>query len=132
MQKMILLIDDDQEELLILDRAFEMAGLPYSCIWAGGLDRARQLLKEVLPDYIFIDYNMPIMNGIECIEQVRKEPGIDKVPIIMYSTEISEETRTKALAKGATSCIQKPGSIAALIKSLLKALGEYKLLPGFN
>lgn len=132
MQKMILLIDDDKEELFILDQAFQLAGLPYSCVWASGLDRANQLLKEILPDYILIDYNMPKTNGIDCLEKVRNMPGIDKVPIGMYSNHISEETRRQAMAKGASFCIQKPGSIAALIKSLTKFMGGVNLLPGFK
>lgn len=132
MQKMILLIDDDKEELLILDQAFQMAGLPYSCVWASGMDRARQLLKEILPDFILIDYNMPVTNGIECLEQVRNLPGIDKVPIAMYSSYISDETRTQAMARGASFCIQKTPSISLLITSLRKTLGEGKLLPSLG
>ncbi|MBO9563878.1 MAG: response regulator [Niastella sp.] len=128
MQKMIMLIDDDEEELLILDQAFQIAGLPYSCVWAGTLDRARQLLKEVLPDYIFIDYNMPKINGIECLEQVRREPGVDKVPIIMYSSDFSETVRLQALSKGAITCIQKTASLQMLTQYLRKILGETKLL----
>jgi DNA-binding response OmpR family regulator len=132
MQKMILLIDDDQEELLILDQAVQQAGLPFSCVWASGLDRARQLLREIMPDYIFIDYNMPKANGIECLEQVRRVPGIDKVPIIMYSSEITESVRLQALRNGATNCIQKTASIQMLIKFLRKIVGEGNLLPSFR
>jgi CheY-like chemotaxis protein len=129
MQKMIMLIDDDEEELLILDQALQLAGLPYSCVWASTLDRARQLLQEVLPDYIFIDYNMPKINGIECLEQVRNEPGIDKVPIIMYSSDFSETTRLQALSKGATGCLQKTASLKTLTQHLMKIVGEADLLP---
>lgn len=132
MQKMILLIDDDQEEMLILDEALQMAGLPFSCVWANGWDHARQLLKEIMPDYIFIDYNMPRINGIECLELVRRVPGIEKVPIIMYSSEISESTRSQALTRGATNCIQKTASLQMLTKYLLKVMGESKLLPSFR
>lgn len=129
---MILLIDDDKEELLILDQAFKVGGLPYSCVWAGGLERAFQLLNEVLPDYILIDYNMPKANGIECLEQVRNLPGIDKIPIVMYSSHLSEENRRQALDKGAAGYIQKTSSLLQLIKSLKKALGEGKWLPSFS
>ena len=126
-----MLIDDDHDELIILDQAFQQAGMPFSCVWASGWDRARQLLTQIKPDYIFIDYNMPKINGIECLEKVKLVPGVDKVPIIMYSSDFSESTRLQAFAKGATSCIQKTPSIQMLIKYLRRIVGECKLLPSF-
>jgi CheY-like chemotaxis protein len=127
MQKIILLIDDDEEEFFILNQAFQMAGIPNYCLWANSAERALQLLQEVLPDFVFIDYNMPKVNGLACLEQVRSLPNLSKVPVIMYSNHISQEIITQALAKGALF-IQKPDSLLKLAHYLINTIGEGKLL----
>lgn len=128
MQKMILLIDDDQEELHILSHALQVAGLPHTCVWAIDAERAEKLLQEILPDFIFIDYNMPRANGIDCLEQIRHIQAIQGVPIIMYSNSLDETIRAQAMLKGATGCMEKPGSFSKLVEYLTKILGEGKLL----
>jgi len=127
MQKLILLVDDDPDEYYILNQAFQLAGIPSYCMWANDAERAQTLLQQVLPDFIFIDYNMPRINGITCLEQIRQIPNLDKVPVIMYSNYISDETVSKALASGA-SCMQKTGSLLQLVQHLIRIMGEGKLL----
>lgn len=128
MQKMILLIDDDQEELHILSHALQVAGLPHSCVWAIDVERAEKLLQEILPDYIFIDYNMPKVNGIDCLQQIRRIRGMQDVPMILYSSAIDERIRFLAMSNGASSCIEKPNSVARLVEYLTRIMGEGKLL----
>lgn len=127
-QKMILLIDDDQEEFHILNHALQVAGLPHSCIWANGIERATQLLCEVLPDYIFIDYNMPKENGLACLEKIRKIKAIQDVPVVFYSNSIDETTRLQARERGASFCMEKPNSLSKLVANLIDIMGEGKLL----
>lgn len=127
MQKLILLIDDDQEELFILRQAIEMAGLSHYCVWAENMMRAEKLLQEVLPDLILIDFNLPLMNGLACLEKIRKMDFLNQVPIVIYSKNIDEVTRKIADAQGA-SCVEKPASILQLIQYLIKISGEGKVL----
>jgi CheY-like chemotaxis protein len=127
MQKLILLIDDDQEELIILRQAIEMAGLSHYCIWAENMERAEKLLSEVMPDLILIDFNMPIMNGLACLEKIRKMDNFHRVPIVIYSSSIDDRTRKLADAQGA-SCVEKPTSILQLIQYLKKISEEGKVL----
>lgn len=130
---MILLIDDDQEELHILSQALQVAELPHSCVWAMDTERAAKLLKEeILPDYIFIDYNMPKENGIACMQQIRKIENIQEVPIILYSNTINEMTRKEALSKGASFCLEKPGSFSKLVEHLIRIMGEGNLIPSLK
>jgi CheY-like chemotaxis protein len=119
MDKLILLIDDDAEELMILQETFELAGLYVDCRWACGCDHALQLLQEVRPDYIFLDYNMPGKNGLECLMAIRQLKKLDEVPVVMYSTTINENTKTTALQKGARYCLEKGGSLKKLAERLL-------------
>jgi CheY-like chemotaxis protein len=127
MEKIILLIDDDEEEFFILNQAFQIAGIPNYCLWANSAERAQQLLQEILPDIVFIDYNMPKANGIACLEQLRKLPNISKVPVIMYSSDIRQEVITQARSKGILF-MQKQDSLLKLAHHLINTFGEGKLL----
>jgi DNA-binding NtrC family response regulator len=127
MQKLILLIDDDEEEFFILNQAFQMAGIPSYCMWANSAERAQKLLQEVMPDFVFIDYNMPRVNGIACLEQMRSLSNMRKVPVIIYSNHIDQQVIEQALSKGALS-MQKPDSMLKLAKQLINIIGEGKLV----
>jgi CheY-like chemotaxis protein len=127
MQKLILLIDDDQEELFILQKAVEMAGLNHYCLWADSMTRAEKLMQEIMPDLILIDYNMPFTNGLDCLDKIRKMDLFHQVPIAIYSNSIDDRTRRLADAQGA-SCVEKPASILQLIQYLKKISEEGKVL----
>jgi CheY-like chemotaxis protein len=124
MPKLILLIDDDKEELDIMNQALEIGHIEGLCLWANGVERATHLLREVLPDFIFIDLNMPRMDGLTCLQELKKNNQLIDIPIVMYSTHISEITRRKAVEKGAACCIQKPDTIETLVKQLTSFFEE--------
>ena len=122
MQYLILLIDDDPEELEIMNEALQKGNIEALCMWAGGLQHATRTLQEIAPDFIFIDMNMPVANGITCLQGLKKNKDLATTPMVMYSTSISDDTRTKAMASGASWCIQKPDNIDALAYQLLRFL----------
>src|SRR5262245_16732676 len=122
MKKHILLIDDDKDELTIfLDALREVPdGDGFKCTFANSSLNAVEMLKFLVPDFIFIDLNIPRMNGLEFINFVRKQPHLAKTHFCLYSIHINEETERIAGSLGAT-CIQKTGTIDELVKEL-KAL----------
>ena len=65
------------------------------------------------PDFIFLDFNMPKMNGIECLKKIRKLSPDPNLCVIMYSTEINYILQ-KALEEGANGCLKKTATIQAL------------------
>ncbi len=111
----------------MLDQAIQLAQLPHYCVWANSLSRARQLLREILPDVILIDYNMPVSNGMDCLRIIRDMHHLDKTQVILYSNFLSDTTRELAMKQGA-SCLQKPGSIQQLAEFLSKLNGGDKTL----
>ena len=117
MQKLILLIDDDKDEFEILNMAIQLARLPHLCIWAESSDRAEVLLQQVLPDLIFIDYNMPKVNGLMCLKRLRQLAKLDNTEIILYSNSISDVSRELALTQHA-SYFQKPFFLNDLVNYL--------------
>ncbi|UYQ91279.1 response regulator [Chitinophaga horti] len=122
MQKQILIIDDDRDELEIFIEALEGIPAAYSCSYAESPEEALVMLTNTSPDYIFIDYNMPRTNGLECLQAIKKIEQLQNTPLIIYSNSISEETRRHAKQLGAATCIVKPPTIdilTAMLKEIL-------------
>ena len=125
MQKHILLIDDDGDELDILRNALERAGIKSVCAWVPDAEQAIQVLQDTIPDFIFLDLNMPKINGLTCLKEIRKMKRLINIPIILYSTSINEETRKKASETGASWCIQKKMTVTDLAEDLSNILTDH-------
>lgn len=122
--------DDDKDDFLILKEAAEKAGetlqVSYAANW---LELWRFILKTV-PDILFLDINMPVKNGIECLQLIRKESKYDKIPILIYSTSVNKVDIDKAYQNGANYFIVKPNAIddiTSIIKKLI-SMGKEALL----
>lgn len=118
MHKTILLVDDDEEEFYIFKLALDLATINYNCVWANGLEHATQLVKELRPDFVFIDINMPRYDGINCLKNLKEIVALRDATFVMYSTYISPEDHDKAMALGAAHCMNKPENINLLLKQL--------------
>jgi CheY-like chemotaxis protein len=121
-QKTILLIDDDEDEHEIFLSALNNVGDRFQLTCIDTCEEALAMLKEFDPDYIFIDFNMPRMNGIACLGEVKKINRIAHVPVYLYSTGIDAQQGKKALQMGAVDYIAKPNSISNLSAVLKKIL----------
>ncbi len=119
MNKQILLIDDDIDELYIFKEALNEMRNCFECMYADTVVEGLKILKNVLPDFIFLDINMPKINGLEGLLLIKKMKIFQNIPVILYSTAISEEINEKALALGAAGCIRKTGSIKTLSEVLV-------------
>jgi DNA-binding response OmpR family regulator len=118
MQKTILLVDDDEEEYDIIKLALEMAERDCQCIWANGLEEATHLLKDLQPEFVFIDINMPRHDGICCLKMLKQIEKLRQSVFVIYSTYISDANRKAALALGASYCFIKAGNIHLLLDQL--------------
>ncbi len=70
---------------------------------------------------VFLDLNMPIISGQECLKMIRSEAAFDVVPVIIYSTSANDVDVEAAFRAGANLYVQKPSSVAAL-KSILESI----------
>ena len=118
MEKHLLLIDDDPDELSMMMEALRDAGLHFKYNAAQALE-ALQILQRLAPDYILLDYNMPKMNGLECLAEIKRLKSIAHVPVIMYSTSMDEGQIETAMILGASGHIKKPYDMR-MLPSLLK------------
>lgn len=113
--------DDDQNELHILQqaslKACESLEISYVANW---LELWRFIIKT-LPDVLFLDLNMPVKDGIECLQLLRENRKYDKVPIIIYSHSVNKNDIDKAYRSGANYFAIKPKAIediAGMIKKI--------------
>lgn len=118
MQKTILLVDDDEEEFYIFKLALDLAAIDYRCVWANGCEQASHMVKELRPDFVFIDINMPRYNGINCLKKLKEIPALQCSIFVMYSTYISQDDHDKAIELGAAHCMHKPENVTLLLKQL--------------
>lgn len=122
-----LLIDDDQDDQEIFSMALEDINSDIQCIMASNGILALEKLnakKPLIPDYIFIDVNMPKMNGIECLQEIRKLDHLKHADVFMYSTSSDEKMIEKSKALGAKDFIVKPPGLALLTEKLLQVFSK--------
>ncbi|MDB4987249.1 MAG: Chemotaxis regulator - transmits chemoreceptor signals to flagelllar motor component CheY [Myxococcaceae bacterium] len=87
-----------------------------------GVDALRKLAGNRF-DIIITDINMPIMDGLKLVKRIRSDESYKDVPIIVVTTEGSQEDRSRALALGANAYITKPiqgPQVVAKVKELLQ------------
>ncbi len=122
MKKHILLIDDDQDELNLLQDALQELAIPHKCTWAKSGRQALEQLRYLEPDIIFLDVNMPHMNGLECLAGIKQLPGRQKIPVILCSTGMNADISRSGLQAGAAACIKKANTFTELSAVLDKYL----------
>lgn len=121
MKKTILTVDDSPSVRQMVKLTLSNAG--YDVVEAG--DGAEGLSKaQARPlDMVVTDLNMPVMNGLGLIRELRKLPAYRGVPILFLTTESDAEMKKEAKAAGATGWITKPFQQEQLVSVVKKVLG---------
>ncbi|WP_086478319.1 MULTISPECIES: response regulator [Arenibacter] len=114
---LLFLADDDQDDTMFFLEAIDGLSLQTEIkTFDNGVDLMAELLKREasLPDLIFLDLNMPMMTGEECLIDIRNEPRLANIPIIIYSGYVDFERAKVLKEKGANRYLQKPSSFKKL------------------
>ena len=118
--KTILLVDDSATLLMSMRAILEKSG--YAVETAAGGDLALGKLKVIKPNLMITDLNMPGMDGITLIREVKKLPACRFLPVLVMTTESQQSKRDEARAAGATGWLVKPvkpEELQAVLKKLL-------------
>ncbi|HYV90331.1 MAG TPA: response regulator [Chitinophagales bacterium] len=124
--RICLLIDDDEDDQYIFGLALEDADKTYKCITvSNGIDALKKLNGDpaFIPDFIFLDLNMPYMGGKQCLQEIKKIPRLSHVPIVIYTTSSYEKDINEAKQLGAAHFLIKPpdiGILSQILSVLLK------------
>jgi CheY-like chemotaxis protein len=121
----ILLVDDDVDDCVLFRDAVAETGLHATVDVAHDGVKIMQLFNtraEFLPHLIFLDLNMPVVSGNECLREIRRASYLNSIPVIIFSTSCSEFDIEATYSAGANLYIQKPTSYLQLISILKKVL----------
>ncbi len=117
----VLLADDDEDDRLIFKGALEEVKVKTRVTLVNdGVQLMEYLTKAEndRPDIVFLDLNMPRKNGIECLQEIRRDKNIKDLSIAIYSTSASDYDIEDTFVKGANIYIKKPNDFPALVKVL--------------
>jgi two-component system chemotaxis response regulator CheY len=104
-----LIVDDSSVMRKIVERSLRQAGVELSTVFeAGNGVEALESLRANPVDLIFSDINMPTMDGLEFVRQLKIQQLGRGVPVVMITTEGSESTVVEAISNGARGYIRKP------------------------
>lgn len=115
------LVDDDADDREIFTMALKNVNREAKCITADDCGQAVEKLRkdpDFKPDYIFLDINMPKMNGMECLSEIKKIARHDGVPVYMYSTSAEPQVAEESKRLGAADFIKKQVNIRELERIL--------------
>lgn len=119
----VLIVDDSAVMRKIVERSLRSAGLELAGVWnAGSGVEALELLRTQQVDMILSDINMPQMNGLEFLRQMAANGIATGTPIVMITTEGSEEHVMQAVQAGARGYILKPFTAEQIKERVLPLL----------
>lgn len=121
MSKTILAVDDSGSLRQMV--VFSLKSVGYQVFEAADGKEALELAKKQIFDLVLTDQNMPRMDGLTLISSLRTMPQYRKVPILMLTTESSDEMKSRGRAAGANGWMVKPFDPKRLIEVVKKVLG---------
>jgi two-component system chemotaxis response regulator CheY len=120
----VLIVDDSNAMRAVIKKIITMSGFKMDkCLNAENGRQALDILAHEWVDVIISDINMPEMNGLELLTRLKKDDLFKDIPVIMISTEGSEERVREALNGGAQGFIKKPFLPEELRKKLYEIIG---------
>lgn len=131
----ILLVDDNEDDVMMAQKAFAQLNFPCKLETAQGAQAALDYLqcrggyadrKPVLPDLLLLDINMPQMDGFALLKILKADKLLKKIPIIMLTSSSAREDVARSYEYGAASFLTKPESFEGF-KNLLGGFGSYWL-----
>ena len=124
MYRSILLVDDDADDQLLFHEAIH--GID-SSIRLETADNGKHALNKLrsailLPDLIFVDLNMPLVNGFEFISALKKEDALAHIPVVAFTTSTNPLDATRARRLGADAFLTKASSYPEQCKKLRRVV----------
>ncbi|HOZ50784.1 MAG TPA: response regulator [Chitinophagaceae bacterium] len=126
----ILLADDDKDDCLFFKEALEEIQIPTQLTVVHDGEQLMDMLikkcKEVF-HVLFIDLNMPRKNGFTCLQEIKSDPNLKHLPVIIFSTSYDEKNANLLSENGAQHYICKPADFSELKKVIHQALSLLSL-----
>ena len=130
----VYLADDDADDRLLFEEAIRELNEKATLTMAKNGEQLMVILKNNTPPpphLIFLDLNMPLKNGFECLEEIRGNAAFKNIPVVVFSTSCQEDAIESVYQKGADHYICKPDNYK-LLKVLLNKVISIHRAPGHS
>lgn len=134
----VLYVEDEESDALLMEMAFKSQGLlaSYRTVnngqaaidYLSGAGLFAQREQFPVPAIVLLDLNLPEIHGFDILKWIRAHPDFHSIPVIVFSSSLREDDKTKALQLQANEFISKPNS-PALLRNIVKTLNEKWLSP---
>ena len=122
----ILIVDDSKTIRSVIKKTLLIAGVPTGDLYEASNGReGLQIMKDNWVDLCFADINMPVMNGIEMIEKMLADNMLEKLPVVIVSTEGSKTRIEELFRKGVRAYLRKPITPEIIRNVVKEVLGDY-------
>ncbi|MBP1839438.1 response regulator [Formosa algae] len=121
----VALVDDDEDDRFLFKEAIDQIHIKTELsMFENGQKFMDFLLlpKTTLPQVVFLDLNMPVKNGLECLQEIRKTNHLKDLSVAIYSTSSSETDIDETFINGANIYINKPNDFSKLKSVIEKVL----------
>jgi CheY-like chemotaxis protein len=116
METIVLMIDDDKDDQEIFQQELHRFNPSIKFLSAYNGEEGLELLQKNPPHYIFLDINMPVMNGIDALKLIKQDESLKNIPVIIFSTSDGRAYKKMALNLGAENYFTKPTALSGLHK----------------
>ncbi len=120
--KNIFLAEDDADDRMLFEDALKEINIPSQLTLSNNglelMSNLETLTAHPPPDVIFLDLNMPLKNGFECLKEIRDTPKLKDIPIVIFSTTANQNAVEATYSLGANRYLRKPNSHQLLMKTI--------------
>jgi CheY-like chemotaxis protein len=119
-KRIFFIVDDDADDQELFSEAVSEVDRNIECISAYSCEDAIDWLRnrKISPDMIFLDLNMPRVNGKQCLLELKQIEGVRNIPVIIYTTSSEKRDIEETARLGAAHFLTKPNKFAELCKAL--------------
>ncbi len=119
--KKIILAEDDPDDRMFFEDALQELNIPAELVIAEDGIVLMVTLDVIVPPkplIIFLDLNMPLKDGIECLKEIKQVPKLKEIPVVVFSTTDNPQTINLTYELGANLYIRKPNTFELLKKAI--------------
>jgi len=121
----VLIVDDSLPMRSVIKKTIKVSGFEVGKMFdAANGKEALRILREEWLDLVLTDYNMPAMNGLELLVEMKRDELLMSIPVIMVTTEGSEQRIKEVMEEGAAEYIKKPFTPEEIRSKLNRIMGE--------
>ncbi len=117
--KRILLVEDDAEDVFLFNQALDCLPVGAFCKSVGnGQEAIEHLSLNAAYEVIFLDLNMPLMSGVECLRLIKEHEKYFNIPVVVFTTTMNPHELNHCMELGALAIFHKPNSFPELCSGL--------------